>query len=99
MSSDHPADAAPAQDPLDPERARRNPENAVDALEDRVLGGPERRLDGGHPDDLSPPEQKVRQEAADAQDRADDAGTEPAFDVDLDPEDQGSSAAAPRNPD
>ena len=99
MSSDHPADAAPPQDPLDPERARRPPENAVDALEERVLGGPERRLDGGQPDDLSPPEQKAHQDAADAQDTSGDAGLEPAFDVDLDPVDQGSAAAAPRNPD
>lgn len=80
--------------PLDDDRARRNPEDAVDALEQKVLGGPEHRLDGGYPDDLSPTEQNDV-------DRSEDPGptTEPAFAVDVDPEDQGSPDVAPRNPD
>jgi len=90
MTSEH-----PAPDPLDRDRAQRHPEDAVDALEQRVLGGPEHRLDGGYPDDLSPTQQRG---AADSEgDEAPDA--EAAFDIDLDPQDQGSSAVAPRNPD
>lgn len=92
MSADPPS--APDVDPLDRDRARRNPEEAVDALERRVLGGPEHRLDGGYPDDLSPEQQD------DAEGDTDGAPpTEAAFGMDVDPEDQGSSTVAPRNPD
>lgn len=84
---------------VDDDRARRNPEDAVDALEQKVLGGPEHRLDGGYPDDLSPPEQNDVDHGAG--DGSEDPGraAEAAFDIDVDPEDQGSSDVAPRNPD
>lgn len=96
-----PSDAGP----LDDDRARRNPEEAVDALEKKVLGGPERRLDGGYPDDLSPPQQNdvdhAAAEGAEGSEGSEDPGraAEAAFAVDVDPEDQGSSDVAPRNPD
>jgi hypothetical protein len=90
-----PSDAGPLGD----DRARRNPEDAVDALEQKVLGGPEHRLDGGYPDDLSPPQQKDVDHGAD--DGSEDPGrtAEAAFALDVDPQDQGSSDVAPRNPD
>lgn len=100
-------DPSPGQDepdagPLDRERARRNPEEAVDALEKQVLGGPEHRLDGGYPDDLSPAEQNdVDYDPADDHPHPGDPSppTEAAFALDVDPEDQGSPDVAPRNPD
>jgi hypothetical protein len=81
----------------DRDRARRHPEDAVDALEERVLGGPEHRLDGGYPDDLGPAEQRGVDHDDDAAPSEDDSP--PAFAIDVDPEDQGSAAVAPRNPD
>ncbi|GLZ48934.1 hypothetical protein Acsp06_51190 [Actinomycetospora sp. NBRC 106375] len=87
--TDRSPEPGPSDDPLDRHRARRHPEDAVDELERRVLGGPDHRLDGGHPDALAPTE------AASGR----GADTEPAFAVDVDPEDQGSSDVAPRNPD
>jgi len=94
-----PSDAGP----LDRDRARRNPEDAVEALEKEVLGGPEHRLDGGYPDDLSPVEQNdVDSEPGDVSpgDGSENPGSaDPAFAIDVDPEDQGSSDVAPRNPD
>ncbi|GAA4735629.1 hypothetical protein [Actinomycetospora chibensis] len=91
-------------DPLEADEARRNPEDAVDALEQKVLGGPEHRLDGGYPDDLSPTEQNDvdhRDGVAPPGGGSEEPGptTEPAFAVDVDPEDQGSPGVAPRNPD
>lgn len=90
--------------PLDRDRARRNPDDAVDALEKKVLGGPEHRLDGGYPDDLSPAQQQDADDEPDdvpPGDRSEDPSppAEPAFAIDVDPEDQGSSDVAPRNPD
>lgn len=99
--TDQPAGSTAGSDPLEPSNAR-DPEAAVDALEQRVLGGPEHRLDGGYPDDLSPRQQNSvvrktgRGDEADGEQTPD---TEPAFDIDLDPEDQGDPGAAPRNPD
>ncbi|MDD7965404.1 hypothetical protein [Actinomycetospora lemnae] len=85
---------------MDPDRARRNPQDAVDALEHRVLGGPEHRLDGGYPDDLAPGEQDDRVPDADPDGAADGSGPPAAaLELDVDPEDQGSAAVAPRNPD
>jgi hypothetical protein len=73
-----PSDAGP----LDRDRARRNPGEAVDALEKQVLGGPEHRLDGGYPDDLSPSEQNdVGHDPDDEQ----DPPVEAAFAIDIDP--------------
>ena len=72
-------------DPLEADRARDNPEDAVDALEQRVLGGPDHRLDDGHPDDVGPGED------ADTGDQ--DPGDAAVFDLDLDPEDQGDADA------
>lgn len=87
-------------DPLDPDRARRNPQDAVDALEHRVLGGPEHRLDGGYPDDVGPADQDGHAHDADPDaDRTHDAERPAAFELDVEPEDQGSAAVAPRNPD
>jgi hypothetical protein len=85
-------------DALDDDTARRNPEDAVDALEQKVLGGPEHRLDGGYPDDLSPTEQNDVDHGGDG---PEDPGTttEAAFAVDVDPEDQGDPDVAPCNPD
>jgi hypothetical protein len=94
----------PDPGPLDRHRARRNPEDAVDALEKQVLGGPEHRLDGGYPDDLSPSEQNgIDQSPDDEHPRAGSTDQEPpveaAFAIDIDPEDQGSPDVAPRSPD
>ena len=90
--------------PLDRDRARRNPEDAVDALEKEVLGGPEHRLDGGYPDNLSPAQQNDVISEPDDMPPGDGSTdptspVEPAFAIDVDPEDQGSSDVAPRNPD
>lgn len=86
MSTDPPSHP----DRSEREWARQNPKDAVDALEREVLGGPEHRLDGGYPDDLSPTEQNDVHH--------DPEEPEAAFALDVDPEDQGSPAVTPRNP-
>jgi hypothetical protein len=75
--------ARPGDDEIDADEARRNPEQAVDALERRIHA--ERGPGGADRDDEPGP----------------DGGTppEPAVEVDLDAEDQGSAAAAASNPD
>lgn len=74
-------------DALDPDRARHNPQEAVDALEEKVLGGPDHRLDSGYGDDTPPGEEQPEPESG------------PVFDVDLDPEEQGEVDESTTAPD
>ena len=76
-------------DALDPDRARHNPQEAVDALEEKVLGGPDHRLDSGYANDTPPDQEEPEPQ--------DNAG--PVFDVDLDPEDQGEVDESTTAPD
>lgn len=70
----------PSADALDPEQARRDPRSAVDELEERILGGQDRRLEDGRPGDVGPGEDE-----SDTAEKDDGA----VFELDLDPEDQG----------
>ncbi len=74
MASDQRADDGPRPEPDDhpaPDDPRSDPEQAVDAMEQRVLGDDATSTGGDEEEDLSP-----------------------AFELDLDPEDQGSAEAA-----
>ena len=88
MTSEQHADA----EPIDAEDARRNPERAVDEMERRILGDSDSRLDGRYPGGVGPEERDG--EGPDGRTRSD-----PAFETDLEPEEQGGSAAAADNPD
>lgn len=72
---------------LDPDRARNNPQEAMDALEEKVLGGPDHRLDSGYAKDTPPGEEQPEPDS------------EAVFDVDLDPEDQGEVDESTTAPD
>ncbi len=74
---------------MDPDEARQNPEEAVDALERRIQAG--RRADGS--------DASQEAETPESGDDEDGVPPEPAFEVDLDPEDQGGAAAGASNPD
>jgi hypothetical protein len=86
-------------DPIDPEDARRNPEQAVDAMEDRILGDSNNRLDGRYPDDAGAGDGSDDAAAEHPDDTGDDDRADSAFQVDLDPEEQGSAEAGASNPD
>ena len=87
MTLQEPHPVSTENEALDPDRARNNPQEAMDALEEKVLGGPDHRLDSGYANDTPPGEEQP------------ESDSEAVFDVDLDPEDQGEVDEATVAPD
>jgi len=80
-------------DRLDSTRALHHPEDAVDALEQRVFGGP------GHADDTDDAAPGTRPEDTRPAGRGQDSADGAEFALDLEPDEQGEAEAAAYNPD
>jgi len=80
-------------DRLDPTRALHHPEDAVDALEQRVFGG------AGHADDTGDAAPGTGPEDTRSAGREQDSAAGAEFALDLEPDEQGEAEAAAYNPD